>query len=667
MKLRLLTPIVCAAAIAMACGKSGDDDDNDKGSGGAASGGTETGSGGDGESTGGKGSGGDGESTGGKGSGEDGSGGAEGGADGSGGAEGGADGSGGAEGGADGSGGAGESTLVLTAKDFEDGEELPDEFTCEGQDFGDGVSPELSWSGAREGTKTYALVFVDTTLVDAGLPRFGYHWAAWNIPADVTGLPKEFTGDATPPEWDGGEQFRAGPPVDHDAFFGPCPSWQFACENGTPRSHDEYAFVLYTFDEELTVPAFDDVNYDNYAHQLDEYLAAHATDVTQLTTASDAAPGVKPTVPACPAFTISATDFEYGEALPDANTCEEMEFGDGESPELSWTGAPETTVTYALVFSDTTLVDAGLNRPGYHWAAWNIPVGVDGIPAGMSGDALPVELEGGEQFRAGPDVGHDAFFGPCPSWKVACELDVPRSNDSYQFTLYAFDKELDVPEFDTTNYQNYVHQLNVFFAASSPLAKTGLNATSDAAPGVKPTVPACPALTFTVEGMTEGGEVPAVNSCEGKAIDAGISPKFSWSDPYELTQSYAVVVRNETSNRNLWVTYNIPATATGIDADVADGATPAELLGGSQISSTPFNDPPQAYPICPSYRTACPTNPQAQASSNITYTLYTFEKALTFPTTINALATYLETNAAQSVVLNVTSDAYPNAAPSICP
>ena len=54
-------------------------------------------------------------------------------------------------------------------------------------------------------------------------------------------------------------------------------------------------------------------------------------------------------------------------------------------------------------------------------------------------------------------------------------------------------ESLGVPEFDDENYDNYVHQLDEFFAAQSPLGKTGLLATSDAAPGEAPTTPACPA------------------------------------------------------------------------------------------------------------------------------------------------------------------------------
>jgi len=656
MKLRLLAPIVCAAAVGIACGGK-DDDDNNTGTGGQASGtGGETtdGSGGNTASGGdnpGDGDGdGDGDGTGGNG---------EGGGDGDG------DGDGDGEGG-EGGGGAG-STLTLTSPDFSAGQALPDDFTCEDKQFGDGISPELEWSGAPAGTQKYALVFADTTMLDAGLPRFGYHWVAWNIPSDVTGLPKEFTGDEFPEAWEDGDndgqQFRAGPPVkpDHDAFFGPCPSWQVACENGTQRSNDNYAFILYTFDEEIDAPEFDDENFETFAHQMAELFAEEATASVRLTATSDAAPAEPSEAPACPAFSITSPDVDYGDPLPDENTCEGEEFGDGISPALEWTGAPESTTHYALVFADTTLVGAGLPQLGYHWAAWNIPVSVEGIEAALSGEEQPPALGGGYQFRAGPEHGDEAFFGPCPSWQVACGIGAERSNDTYQFILYAYDGELDVPEPDATNYPNYVHQLAEFFASQTPLGKTALEVSSDAAPGVEPTQPACPELTFSIAGFTEGGEIPDANTCEGKATDAGVSPAFSWVDPLSSSrESYAIVMRSETLDWTLWSAWNIPSTVSSVAADVGEGATPAQLGGGSQLSRAPNNNPIQYYTPCPGRQVACDENP-AVDPSDYSVTLYTFNEEISPPTAgnIEALATYLESNASSSSTVNVTSDAVP--------
>ncbi len=60
---------------------------------------------------------------------------------------------------------------------------------------GEDVSPQLSWSGAPEGTRSYSVTVYDP---DAPTASGFWHWAAFNIPADVTSLPTGASGQAMP-------------------------------------------------------------------------------------------------------------------------------------------------------------------------------------------------------------------------------------------------------------------------------------------------------------------------------------------------------------------------------------------------------------------------------------------------------------------------------------
>ena len=72
-------------------------------------------------------------------------------------------------------------TFALTSNDIADGAVLPD-----AQVYAKGnASPHLSWSGAPEGTKSFAITCYDP---DAPTGSGFWHWTVANIPADVTEL-----------------------------------------------------------------------------------------------------------------------------------------------------------------------------------------------------------------------------------------------------------------------------------------------------------------------------------------------------------------------------------------------------------------------------------------------------------------------------------------------
>ena len=71
----------------------------------------------------------------------------------------------------------------LKSRAFEDGDEIPWQFTADGDD----VSPPLSWSGHPPNTASFALVVKDGDVRDKDK---GVHWTLWNIPATTRVLPR---------------------------------------------------------------------------------------------------------------------------------------------------------------------------------------------------------------------------------------------------------------------------------------------------------------------------------------------------------------------------------------------------------------------------------------------------------------------------------------------
>jgi len=75
--------------------------------------------------------------------------------------------------------------MKISSPNFEHQGDIPKKFTCDGED----ISPELKWSDAPEGTKSFALIVDDPDAPDPAAPKMTWvHWVLYNLPASSNAL-----------------------------------------------------------------------------------------------------------------------------------------------------------------------------------------------------------------------------------------------------------------------------------------------------------------------------------------------------------------------------------------------------------------------------------------------------------------------------------------------
>jgi len=128
----------------------------------------------------------------------------------------------------------GEMTLSLSSPIFQEGEDIPITYTCDGQD----ISPPLTWDEPPSETQSFTLIIDDP---DAPGGVFT-HWLLFNLPADTRELP-----EAVPPNNEltsGALQGKNS--LGQIGYGGPCPP---------SGSAHHYRFTIYALDQPLDLTA----------------------------------------------------------------------------------------------------------------------------------------------------------------------------------------------------------------------------------------------------------------------------------------------------------------------------------------------------------------------------------------------------------------------------
>jgi Raf kinase inhibitor-like YbhB/YbcL family protein len=120
--------------------------------------------------------------------------------------------------------------LTLASPAFQHLGAMPPDTTCEGAER----APELRWSDAPSGTRSFALIVDDPDAPDPAAPkRVWVHWVVWDLAPGTIGLPD---GGALPAGARQGKNDGGG-----TGYQGPCP----------PIGRHRYFFKLYALDATL--------------------------------------------------------------------------------------------------------------------------------------------------------------------------------------------------------------------------------------------------------------------------------------------------------------------------------------------------------------------------------------------------------------------------------
>lgn len=144
-------------------------------------------------------------------------------------------------------------------------------------------------------------------------------------------------------------------------------------------------------------------------------------------------------LPEVPGFTVFSETIAEGQPLATEQYSGAFGVPGGQdiSPQLSWTGAPEGTKSYAVTAYDP---GAPTGSGFWHWAVANIPAAVTSLPAG-AGDADSTTIPAGA-FQLPNDARLARFIGAAPP--------ADHGVHHYYFTVHALDVDRITVNIDST-------------------------------------------------------------------------------------------------------------------------------------------------------------------------------------------------------------------------
>ncbi len=155
-----------------------------------------------------------------------------------------------------------------------------------------------------------------------------------------------------------------------------------------------------------------------------------------------AAPDPYAALPKLPGFTLTSTSITDGQPLATPQVSGIMGAGGADaSPQLSWSGFPETTRSFAVTVFDP---DAPTASGFWHWAVANLPATCTELPEGAGdGSLLP-----GDALTLANDAGLRRYVGAAPP--------AGHGPHRYYVAVHAVDVErLDLPESATPAYLGF--------------------------------------------------------------------------------------------------------------------------------------------------------------------------------------------------------------------